>query len=141
VKHLEKKNFNQRVRIARRNGEPLDLDGIDLTDQDLRGLDFASVSGLMSDRLAGSNLKGASLPEDLDFGLKTVEDASKHAGRLFIGLMLACGYCWLTIGATTDPALVLNTAATDAKLPIINAPVPILGFFYGRSMVSFRQAS
>jgi hypothetical protein len=108
----------------RRRWRPEELRGADLRGQDLR-----DVEGLLPEHLAGAVLTGAILPDD--FGrfeaLGQVAAISSEARKIFIGLLAACVYSWLVIGTTKDVALILNTSSSP--LPIINAPIPITGFY------------
>jgi uncharacterized protein YjbI with pentapeptide repeats len=78
--------------------------------------------------LAGANLSGAVLPDALKFEeLSNVAEASRNAGGIFTLLLGVCGYCWITIGSTTDLSLLTNTGA--AKLPLLNNDVPTENFY------------
>lgn len=103
-----------------------DLTGSDLSCQDLSGRNLAGISTLKARQLKGSDLTDAILP-DIDFGLKTVEDASKHARTLFVTMLLGCVYCWLSILTLTDVELILDSA--KSKLPIINVAIKTLPFY------------
>jgi len=91
----------------------------------------------MPDALAGANLSNAMLPENLSVekGLNIANDASKHAQKLFFMLLLASFYIVLTIGATTDPALLTNS--NSSPLPLIGVAVPIVGFYYAAPSILF----
>jgi uncharacterized protein YjbI with pentapeptide repeats len=109
---------------GRRHWRPEELRGADLRGQDLR-----NVEGLLPEHLAGAVLTGARLPDDLGRfeALGQVAAISSEARKIFIGLLAACVYSWLVIGTTKDVALILNTSSSP--LPIINAPIPITGFY------------
>ena len=111
-------------RPARRAWRAEELRGADLRGQDLRGVD-----GLLPEHLAGAVLTGATLPDDIGKfeALGQVAAISSEARKVFIGLLAACVYSWLVIGTTKDVALILNTSSSP--LPIINAPIPITGFY------------
>jgi uncharacterized protein YjbI with pentapeptide repeats len=100
------------------------LYGAILTDANLEG-----ASGLIDGQLAGTNLCRAKLPEDIALfsGVDQVEKISKQAKALFLAMIGACVFCWLTIGMTRDAALVLNKATTP--LPVIQTKVPIASFY------------
>lgn len=85
---------------------------------------------MKSHRLAGANISNTKLPDDIkDFkGLKHVEELSKHARTIFLLVLAACVFSWLTIATTTDVGLLTNTASTP--LPIINVQIPIAGFYW-----------
>jgi uncharacterized protein YjbI with pentapeptide repeats len=108
----------------RRRWRPEELRGADLSGQDLR-----DVPGLLPEHLAGAVLTGAILPDHLARfeALGQVAAISSEARKIFIGLLAACVYSWLVIGTTKDVALILNTSSSP--LPIINAPIPITGFY------------
>jgi uncharacterized protein YjbI with pentapeptide repeats len=111
-------------RPERRRWRAEELRGADLRGQDLRG-----VEGLLPEHLAGAVLTGAILPDDIGKfeALGQVAAISSEARKVFIGLLAACVYSWLVIGTTKDVALILNTSSSP--LPIINAPIPITGFY------------
>jgi uncharacterized protein YjbI with pentapeptide repeats len=100
------------------------LYGAILTDANLEG-----VSGLIDGQLAGSNLCRAKLPEDIArfSGVDQVAEISKQAKTLFLAVIGACVFCWLTIGMTRDAQLVLNNATSP--LPVIQTKVPIASFY------------
>ena len=87
------------------------------------------MEGLLPEHLAGADLTGAKLPDEIAKfpALDQVAAISSEARKIFIGLLAACVYSWLVIGTTTDVALILNTASSP--LPIINTPIPIAGFY------------
>jgi hypothetical protein len=96
----------------------------------LRDCDFTDCAGLDASALAGSDLTGAKLPDRLaSFEiLKTVTEASGQAKTLFIAMLAACLYCWLTIGATRDSVLLMNSSSL--ALPIVQTNIPIVGFYF-----------
>jgi hypothetical protein len=106
-----------------------DLRADELRGRDLRGRDLTKVEGLLPEHLAGADLTGAKLPEEIaQFpALEQVKAISAEARKVFIGLLAACVYSWLVIGTTTDVALILNTASSP--LPIVNTAIPIAGFY------------
>jgi len=123
-----------------------DLTGADLTGADLarvRGLDTAKLNnidltnatGLLGNEFAGDDIIGAKLPDDIARfdGLKYVETASKQARTVFLAMGAGCVYAWLTIWTTTDAMLIVNSAET--KLPIIQASVPIVGFYWAAPLI------
>jgi uncharacterized protein YjbI with pentapeptide repeats len=97
--------------------------------KDLRGRDLSEIKELLPAHLAGADLTGAKLPDEVAKfpALGQVAEISTEARKVFIGLLAACVYSWLVIGTTTDFALILNTASSP--LPIINTPVPIANFY------------
>jgi uncharacterized protein YjbI with pentapeptide repeats len=122
-----------------------DLAGADLSMADLR---FANLSGtrfrdcvlwhadlrgatnLWPRQFAGSDLTGSRLTEPLDQSVEmhVIEEASKVADRLFVLMMAACAYAWLTIGTTLDTELL--TDAGTSNLPIISVPLPTGAFYW-----------
>jgi uncharacterized protein YjbI with pentapeptide repeats len=101
----------------------------ELRGADLKGQDLTVFKGLRPEHLAGADLTGAKLPDDIAKlpALDQVAAISSEARKIFIGLLAACAYSWLVIGTTTDVALIVNTASSP--LPIINTPIPIAGFY------------
>jgi len=87
--------------------------------------------GLQTEQLAGADLTGASLPEELKKlydALENVNNISESARKLFLAVLAACLYSWLTIATTTDVNLITNRASTP--LPIIQTSIPIVGFYW-----------
>src|SRR5262249_34041648 len=98
-------------------------------DADLRNADLSDAVGLEARDFAGADLQGARLPEGClpAEALEMVAELSKNSVRVFASMLLACGFTGLTIGTTRDAALLTNNATSN--LPIINADIPILGFY------------
>jgi hypothetical protein len=122
------------------------LDGSDLSDAtfngadiskasfreaDLRCADLSSVRGALQQvQLAGADLTAAKLPDSLNrmlTDLGPLQALSESARNLLFAVLAACLYCWLTIATTTDVNLITNH--TSSSLPIIQATIPIVGFF------------
>jgi hypothetical protein len=83
-----------------------------------------------TEQFAGADLTGAKLPEQLTKlyeGLQNVKDISESARKIFLVVLGACLYCWLTIATTTD--LNLITDRNSSPLPIIQTSIPIVGFY------------
>ena len=101
----------------------------DMKDADLTGANLISIERYARVKLWGANLDGVKLPEGLRVyeGLKTLEEASRNARKIFQVMLLACAYSLLTIFSTKDPALLTNSSSSP--LPIIQTGVPIAGFF------------
>lgn len=124
---------------------PLNLCGMDLRGADLRRADFTEVDlrcanlsgatltgarGLAAGRLGGANLTDVELSPSLS-GFDTLQIAealSKSSRALLIALLMACAYCWLTIGTTLDVKLLANSVRS--ALPIIQTEVPITSFYW-----------
>jgi len=105
------------------------LDGAGFRNASLRRANLSDASGLRSDQFPGADLSGAKLPETVAKfeTLAVIKDASDQAKTLFIALIAACAFSWLTIGATRDVSLLSNSSTT--ALPIINMPLPIDAFY------------
>ena len=103
--------------------------GCDLKAAELTNADLEGVTGLTAGQLAGADVTSAKLPEDIkDFeSLKVADEAAKNSRSLFLVMLVACVYSWLTLATTTDQALIMDTGSSP--LPIIRVPVPIRGFF------------
>jgi uncharacterized protein YjbI with pentapeptide repeats len=128
-----------------------DLSGADFQGADLRGVSFSGANlsgailreanlqganlsdakrGLQTEQLSGADLTGATLPEELKKlydALKNVDNISESARKLFLTVLVACLYSWLTIATTTDVNLITNRASS--ALPIIQTSIPIVGFY------------
>jgi hypothetical protein len=117
----------------RRNRPALRLE--DLRGADLRGKDLTRRKGLLPEHLAGANLTGGKLPDEIAKfpALGQVAAISAEARKIFIGLLAACVYSWLVIGTTKDVQLIVNSATSP--LPIINTPIPIADFCWIASTI------
>jgi len=108
-----------------------DLRDANLREANLQGADLsAAVGGLRTEQLAGADLTGAKLPEQLKTlydKLENVKGISESARKIFLAVLAGCLYCWLTIATTTDVNLITNRASSP--LPIIQTPIPIVGFY------------
>jgi len=117
--------------LQRANLQSANLKGAKFREADLRGADLRNVEGgLRPDQLAGADLTGAKLPEPIDKlfeDLKAVGDISESARKLFVAMLAACLYSWLTIATTTDANLITDRASSP--LPIIQTSIPIVGFY------------
>lgn len=103
----------------------------DLREADLRGADLSKAKGcLLAKQFAGTDLTGTELPKrlaDLYEKLGSVSEISDSAKKLFLALLAACLYSWLTIATTKDVDLITNRASSP--LPIIQTAIPIVGFY------------
>jgi uncharacterized protein YjbI with pentapeptide repeats len=107
------------------------LSGASLREADLQGVDLSTNRGLQTEQLAGADLTGAKLPEELTKlydRLENVNNISESARKLFLAVLAACLYSWLTIATTTDVSLITNRASSP--LPIIQTSIPIVGFYW-----------
>jgi hypothetical protein len=117
--------MNEETEPRPRRRRPANLRG-----KNLRRTNLAEYDGLLPEHVAGSDLTGnQTVPDEIKKfpALEQVKAISVEARKIFIGLLAACVYSWLVIGATKDVALILNTASSP--LPIINTPIPIAGFY------------
>lgn len=67
--------------------------------------------------------------------IQNLSEISKNSRTTFIAILLAVAYSYLTIGTTTDAALFSNSVASP--LPIIQAQVPIVWFYYFAPLILF----
>ena len=105
--------------------------GATLREVNLRGADLSGIKGgIRIEQFAGADLTGAKLPEELKSFYDSLENAkgiSESARKIFLAVLAACLYCWLTIATTTDVNLITNR--NSSALPIIQTPIPIVGFY------------
>jgi len=108
-----------------------DLFGANLREANLQGADLSGAQGgLRTEQLAGADLTGAKLPDQLKKlyeSLDNVKGISESARKIFLAVLAGCLYCWLTIATTADVNLITNRASSP--LPIIQTPIPIVGFY------------
>jgi uncharacterized protein YjbI with pentapeptide repeats len=109
-----------------------ELSGASLRETNLQVVDLSAAKrGLQTEQLAGADLTGATLPEELEKlydSLENVNNISESARKLFLVVLAACLYSWLTIATTTDLNLITNRASSP--LPIIQTSIPIVGFYW-----------
>ena len=112
-----------------------DLTAVAMANAILRGAKFREADltgavGMTSYQIARCDITGTKLPDnikDLD-QLKVVHEVSELAQRHFTGIVLACGYCLLTIATTRDSRLYANDESV--MLPIIKSSLPLFLFFW-----------
>jgi uncharacterized protein YjbI with pentapeptide repeats len=122
-------------KFKRANLSGVNFDGLDLTDAvldnaDLSRTDLRAQRGLKAYQLRGTDLSGAKLPPDIKESLKTlpgVDEATKTSRKVFLIVLAACLYCWLTILSTTDAALLIGNSTL--ALPIVQTQIPIAAFY------------
>lgn len=90
---------------------------------------LTKATGLISSQLAGADLARASLPIDIRefMALDQAEAIAKICKKIYMAMLLLCLFSWITIGGTTDVALLCNS--NTSHLPIIGVNIPIVGFF------------
>jgi uncharacterized protein YjbI with pentapeptide repeats len=101
-----------------------------LEEASLRNADLTNTQGLNAYQLRGSDLTLAKLPPDIADSLKTqpgVDEATKTSRKVFLTMLAACLYCWLTILSTTDAGLLIGSSTL--ALPIVQTPIPVVAFF------------
>ncbi len=127
--HLYRADFRK---ADLRSAELQDADFTDaiLQDANLQDASLDGAKSFLGGQLAGANVSGATLPEDIrEFKvLQVVEETSKNARKIFLAMLLGCAYAWLTIATTTDARLLTNSASSP--LPIIGTEIPIGGFYW-----------
>ncbi len=106
-----------------------------MRDAALSGADLAGAKGLQAHQLGGALTSLVKLPAEIDLtkGLNVVKDASSNARKIFLAMLLGCAYAVLTIATTTDARLLTNSATSP--LPIIQAQIPIVGFYSAAPLV------
>ena len=108
-----------------------DLYEASLRNANLRSAKLAECRGaIRQEQLAGSDITNATLPPQLTTLLEkldNVKSISESARKLFLAVLAACLYCWLTIATTTDLNLITNRISSP--LPIIQTAIPIVGFY------------
>ena len=108
-----------------------DLFEVKLREANLQGADLHQANGgLRTEQLAGADLTGAKLSDQLTKlydALENVKGISESARKLFLAVLAACLYSWLTIATTTDINLITNR--NSSPLPIIQTSIPIVGFY------------
>gem|GEM_PF-2707584 len=105
------------------------LAGAKLHNADLRGANLNGTVGLSRSALAGADLRGAKLPEQLDHSVQ-VESATLAVKqcRVYFGTLLAlCSYCVVSAWNTEQITLLLNDGSMS--LPVLGIEVSTLGFY------------
>jgi len=124
--------FRTDVRYADFEGADLQMAYLaqikNLNNANLHNCNLQNATGLKGNEFAGADITGAKLPDDIKQfkTLDIVEENSKNARKIFLAMLLACVYSWLTIGSTDDVALLTNSSSSP--LPIIGTPIPIATF-------------
>ncbi len=120
----------QKSVLSYANFSNTNLEDAKLEDADLKSTDLSKTTGLIAKQLAGTNLTGVILPDSINVvePLNEIGDLAKSAKVIFIAVILACFYSWLTIGATNDVSLLTNSI--PAKLPLLGVEMPIAIFYF-----------
>jgi uncharacterized protein YjbI with pentapeptide repeats len=107
------------------------LHGAQLQHANLRGANLTGARGLLPGQLAGCDLSGARLPDQLARfeGLAAAGDLARNANKLMFIVLLVCVYCLLTVASTTDLQLITNEVSS--RLPIFEVDVRIGHFYWG----------
>ncbi len=122
-----KRSVLKRANLKGANLRGANLEGADLTGTDLSGLEFGDTNlkdailrdallinadlngakGLQERQLAGTDLSGAILPENIAefLGLERALEISKRVRTVLMSLVGACLLCWLILGTMTDADL------------------------------------
>jgi hypothetical protein len=117
------------------NFKGANFDRAELWNADLSGSDLTDLTNLLPAQLEGTDLTGAKLPdsiakfEALEASVKLADNASK----VFLTILGAVAFTFLTLATTTDVQLFANTNST--KLPVIGTDVAILNFYWAIPIV------
>ena len=130
--------YNANLRGADLRGAKLqetELAKANLREADLQDTDLTESKSFTTNQIAGTNVTGAKLPDDIAKfeGLDHVAEISKNARKIFLSMLLGCAYSWLTIATTTDARL-LNSSASS-PLPIIGTEIPIFWFYWAAPLI------
>ena len=107
----------------------------ELWNADLSGSDLTGVTKLFPAQLAATNLKGAKLPDSLAKfeALAASAELADNASKVFLTILGAVAFTFLTLATTTDAQLITNTSNT--KLPVIGTDVAIQNFYWAIPIV------
>jgi hypothetical protein len=112
-----------------------DFRNADLWNADLADSDLTGARNLFSEQLAATNLRGAKLPESLQKfeALESTERLSDNSSKVFLTILVAVAYTFLTMATTKDIQLITNT--NSSKLPVIGTEIPIVGFYVATPLI------
>jgi hypothetical protein len=102
---------------------------------DFSGSDLTGITKLLPKQLAATNLESAKLPgsltkfEALEASAKLADNASK----VFLTMLGAVAFTFLTLATTTDAQLITN--GINTKLPVIGTDVAIQNFYWAIPIV------
>ncbi len=114
-----------------------DVHHAEFHDAVLRDADLSGAQGALAVQFSGADLNGATLPESLGKfeALATVKDAAEYSRSVFIAMLAACVYSWLTIAKMTDLHMLDNS--TSFPLPFISTSIPTGGFYIAAPLILF----
>ena len=107
----------------------VDTEGEEGVRVDLGGANLQGVTGLQAHQLRGADVSNAELPEAISKfeGLGIVKEASQSARKLFISMLVACGYSVLTV-LTVATAGEAGSEET-VTLPILGVELELALFY------------
>jgi uncharacterized protein YjbI with pentapeptide repeats len=126
--NLEGTNFT-RTRLASSKFTGARVGGAIFRETDLANADLREAVGVSDERFPGANLAGARLPDSVHLlqRLERVETLYGSCQQIFVTLLIAALYTWLTIAATSHARLLSDSASSP--LPIVGTPIPIAQFY------------
>ena len=126
LEHADLRNAN----LEQANLRGSYLHGAQVSGASLQRADLRNVHGLQTRQLSGTDLSGAKLPRDLDVlaGVAATDEWSRNNRTLYLGVLLSCLYCLLTIVSTKDAALKLDMPSSE--LPFIDLQIPLRHFYW-----------
>jgi uncharacterized protein YjbI with pentapeptide repeats len=111
------------------------FEGAELWNTDLSDSDLTAAKKLLPAQLAATDLKRAKLPEALT-KFEALEASAKladNASKVFLTILGAVAFIFLTLATTTDVQLFANS--TNTKLPVIGTDVAIRNFYWAIPIV------
>lgn len=106
------------------------LQGTSLRQANLQHVDFTGSRGLLCRQLAGADLAGARLPDNVNLlsGLPVIRALTRQARLLYLFVLSGCLLACLCLNATTDAQLIAN--APMGIFPDFRLPIPTLTVYY-----------
>ena len=91
--------------------------------------DLKKSAGLISSQLAGANVAGAKLDEDIAKfeAVKHADEAGRFARRIFLPLIAGCVYIFIALISASDAEIISNS--DSIPLPFIVKHIPIQSFY------------
>jgi uncharacterized protein YjbI with pentapeptide repeats len=128
--NLEGTNLT-RSRLASSKFAGARVAGANFRETDLTNADLREAVGVSEERFPGANLTAARLPDPVHLHLlqrlERVETLYGSCQQIFVTLLIAALYTWLTIAATSHARLLSDSASSP--LPIVGTPIPIAQFY------------